>query len=290
MSSIVEFAYAKLNLSLDVVSKRDDGYHEMCMVMQSVSFCDELSMNLRNDGEISVSINLSYVPCDERNIAFKAAKVFFEALGEPDIGVDITIKKRIPVCAGLGGGSSDGAAVLRGLNRTTGKHFSQEQLEKLAEKLGSDVPFCIAGGTSLATGRGEIMESLAPFPDCVIVICKPRFSVSTPELFTRYDNYPSKLHPDTAGLRSSIEAGDLNGASRRLFNVFEDVLPFGRDHVTAIKNTLLEHGALGAAMTGTGSAVFGIFAHEALAVSAKGTLSKEYREVFLTMPKKKIII
>ncbi len=290
MASIIENAYGKLNLSLDVLSKREDGYHEMCMVMQTVSFCDTLSLTLRNDGVIRVSTSLPYVPCDERNIAYKAAKVFFAGLGSELSGVDIDIKKCIPVGAGMGGGSSDGAAVLRGLNRLTGGRFSQKQLEKMGEALGSDVPFCVAGGTALATGRGEILTRIAPLPPCFIVICKPGFSNSTPALFSRLDSFQGKLHPDTPGLRACIEDGDLKGAAQRMFNVFEEVLPSGHDQVLSIKSALLEHGALGAVMTGTGSAVFGLFDNEEAAKAAKEELERSYRDVFLTVPQEKIII
>jgi len=284
MRTITEKAYAKLNLSLDVLAKRTDGYHDMRMVMQSVSLCDDIKVTLRGDGDIRLSTNLRFLPDDDRNIASKAARAFFAALGRKDIGADIIIFKRVPVCAGMGGGSSDGATVLRALNTLTGKPFSRTELEKMGARLGSDIPFCVAGGTSLAEGRGEVLLDLPPLPCCRFVIVKPKFSVSTPELFARLDLTSVKYHPDTQGIMSSIYSGDLKGVSRRLYNVFEDVLPAKPNDIPKIKTTLLDCGALGAVMTGTGSAVFGIFDDELKASRAYETLSSRYAEVFLAEP------
>jgi len=284
MRTVTEKAYAKLNISLDVVAKRTDGYHDMRMVMQSVSLCDDVKIALRGDGEIKLSTNLRFLPGDDRNIASKAAAAFSSKLGRKDIGADIEIFKRVPVCAGMGGGSSDGAAVLRALNALTGKPFSREELENMGACLGSDIPFCVAGGTSLAEGRGEMLFDLPPLPFCRFVIVKPKFSVSTPELFARLDLASVKYHPDTQGIVSSINNGDLRGVSRRLYNVFEDVLPAKPNDIPKIKAMLLDCGALGAVMTGTGSAVFGIFDDELKAGRAYETLSSRYAEVFLAEP------
>ena len=277
-------AYAKLNISLDVLSKRPDGYHDMRMIMQSVSLCDELSVRLRYDGTVNVVTNLHFLPCDDRNIAAKAAKAFFVRIGKTELGADIDIHKRIPVCAGMGGGSTDGAAVLRALNTLTGKLLSKSELEALGASLGSDIPFCVSGGTALAEGRGEILTGLSPFPDCCFVIAKPKFSVSTPELFTKLDLVTVKLHPDTQGIISSIESGNLKGACQRMYNVFEPVLPSKPNDVQIIKHSLLDCGALGAVMTGTGSAVFGIFDDKAKAEYAKYLLSQRFKDVFLAEP------
>lgn len=287
MTELTEYAWAKLNLSLDVVFRRADGYHELCMIMQSVSLCDDVRVALRSDGQITVKTNLRYLPNDERNIAFKAARILFDALGSAQ-GADIELTKRIPVCAGMGGGSSDGAAVLRALNTLTGRPFSESGLEKLAESVGSDVPFCVAGGTALAKGRGEKLEALSPLTDCFVVICKPRFSVSTPELFSRLDKHSMRLHPDTAGLLDALARGELQSVAMRMYNVFEDVLPSKPGNVAEIKRTLLNCGALGAVMTGTGSAVFGLFDDERAAKSAKAQLSAQYADVFLAKPVKKL--
>lgn len=289
MREITEYAYAKLNLSLDVVSRLPDGYHELCMVMQSVTLCDNLHLRLRDDNVIRVSTDLCYLPCDERNIAAKAARAFF-AKTRLAAGCDIDIQKNIPVCAGMGGGSSDGAAVLRALNTLAGKPLSQAELETLGGTLGSDIPFCIAGGTVLATGKGETLTDLSVLPHCHIVICKPRFSVSTPELFSKIDSRVIRYHPDTAGLLKSIQSGKLSEISRRMYNVFEEVLPTKPNDISIIKRALLDCGALGAVMTGTGSAVFGIFSDEDSAVCAKRRLSQIYDEVFLAQPQQKIEI
>lgn len=284
----LEKAFAKLNLSLDVTGRRSDGYHDTRMVMQTVSLCDDVSVSLRNDGYVRAGTNLRYLPCDDRNIAVKAARAFFAAAELKNTGADIGIRKRIPVCAGMGGGSADGAAVLRALNRLTGKPFSQAELETLGASLGSDIPFCVAGGTVLAEGRGEVLAPLPDFPACFFVIVKPRFSVSTPELFAKLDQFPPKRHPDTDGILSAIRSGKLSAVCRRMYNVFEDILPPKPDDVSLIKGALLDYGALGAVMTGTGSAVFGVFDSREKAEGAHAALSKTYGEVFLSRPQKSL--
>ena len=279
-----EKAYAKLSLSLDVGGKRADGYHEMNMVMQTVSLCDELQISTTDDGTLRARSNLRFIPSDERNLAVKAARVFLEAAGEGGQGLLITLRKNIPVGAGMAGGSSDAAAVLRALNRMYGDRFSCAELEKLSEQVGSDVAFCVAGGTALARGRGEILEPLPPLPDCRIVICKPEFSISTPELFRKLDSAPLRHHPDTAGILEALRQGDLRALCRRMYNVFEDVGDRRMRTVAQIKSRMLDHGALGAIMTGTGSAVFGIFTDEAAAETAAGELRQEYRFACVASP------
>ena len=255
------------------------------MVMQTVSLCDDVKISLRDDGEIGIRTNLRYLPCDDRNIAVKAAKAFFAKNGSSSVGADIDITKRIPVCAGMGGGSSDGAAVLRALNSLMGRAFSRVELEELGASLGSDIPFCVSGGTALAQGRGELLTDLPPFPDCRFVIVKPKFSVSTPELFSKLDSVSVKYHPDTAGIVSSIQNRDLRGVCSRMYNVFEDVMPSKSEEIRKIKTLLLDCGALGAVMTGTGSAIFGIFEDDAPAKRALSLLSSHYNEVFFAKPK-----
>ena len=165
MQEITEYAYAKLNLSLDVVSRLQSGYHELCMIMQSVSLCDDVKLSMRAYDKISIKTDLYFLPNNERNIAFKAAQTFFDKTGLRH-GVDIDIKKRIPVCAGMGGGSADGAAVLRALNKMNGLPLSANELEELGASVGSDIPFCICGGTALAKGRGEKLTELPAIPQC----------------------------------------------------------------------------------------------------------------------------
>ncbi len=284
MTEILEKAYAKLNISLDVTGKREDGYHEMVMVMQTVSLCDELEIRLCEGGQVRASSNLHFIPGDERNLAVRAALRYLEALGESGQGVQIRIRKRIPVGAGMAGGSADAAAVLRGMNRLYGEPLDRAGLEKLASAVGSDVAFCVSGGTALARGRGELLEDLPDFPDCSFVIGKPEFSISTPELFRKLDSVPVRHHPDTAGLVQAIREGKLEEICRRLYNVFEDVDDRRLRTVSEIKGKLLDHRALGTIMTGTGSAVFGIFADDAAAEAACQALREEYKFVCTAKP------
>ena len=197
------------------------------------------------------------------------------ASGNDGQGMLITLEKKVPVGAGMGGGSSDAAAILRALNRHYAA-FSPEELEALSAEVGSDVPFCVRGGTALATGRGEKLESLPDMPACDFIICKPDFSVSTPELFRKLDQCSTRCHPDTAGIIEALGAGDLGSICRRMYNVFEDVDDRRMRTVREIKGRLLDHGALGAVMTGTGSAVFGVFRPGTAPDAAVRELRKEY--------------
>lgn len=280
---INEKGYAKLNYSLDVHAKRPDGYHDLTMVMGSVSLWDDVEVSLRSDGQIEAVCSLSWLPRDERNLAVRAARVFFDAVGGTP-GADIRIKKRVPVGAGMAGGSTDAAAVLRALNVLTGANFPAERLRDLALAVGSDVPYCVTGGMMLAEGRGERLLPLPELPGGWIVICKPPFSVSTAELFGRIDKRRIAAHPDTQGLCAALHAGDLRGAARRMYNVFEEVLPHSSAEIGSIRGALLDGGALGAMMTGTGSAVFGVFEEHAAAENAHERLSQTYRECFLVRP------
>ncbi len=277
-----ENAYAKINLSIDIVSRMDSGYHNMRMVMQSVALHDEIIISCQPGDGIHVITDLKYLPNDDRNIASRAATVFFEYTGITGYQTDIDIKKNIPVCAGLGGGSTDGAAVLRALNTVFETKLARRTLEQLAEKVGSDVPFCIAGGTSLAEGRGERLTDLTPMPECHIVICKPSFAISTPELFSKINCEKIHLRPDTDGIIDALKNNNIAGISRRMYNVFEDVLPKGTSAIGEIKEKLNDCSALGAVMTGTGSAVFGLFSDENSALNAYNSLKSAYHECFIT--------
>ncbi|MDO4983776.1 MAG: 4-(cytidine 5'-diphospho)-2-C-methyl-D-erythritol kinase [Eubacteriales bacterium] len=271
-----EKACAKLNISLDVTERRDDGYHNMVMVMQSVSLADDVHIVLNDTGKVFAKTNFRFIPTDERNLAVKAALRFFKAVGDTEHGASITVVKHIPVGSGMGGGSSDAAAVLRAMNRMFDAPFTTEELADMGADVGSDVPFCVMGGTALAKGRGEILTPLRPLPECTFVICKPRFSVSTPELFKQLDRVPNKHHPDTAGILYALEAGDLYSVCRRMFNVFETVEDRRMRPVGEIKSILLDKGAIGAIMTGTGSAVFGVFDDREKAESTVEGLKKEF--------------
>ena len=270
-----EKAWAKLNISLDVAERRPDGYHDMAMIMQTVSLHDTVSIRLTDTGRVQARSNLPFVPGDERNLAVRAALTYLRAAGKEGQGLAITLEKKIPVGAGMAGGSSDAAAVLRALNRHYGA-LSPEELETLSAEVGSDVPFCVRGGTALATGRGEKLESLPDMPACGFLICKPDFSISTPELFRRLDQGSARCHPDTAGLVRAIESGSLDQLCRRMYNVFEDIDDRRMRTVKEIKSSLLDFGALGAVMTGTGSAVFGVFRPGAVPAGAADALRREY--------------
>ncbi|HPE15981.1 MAG TPA: 4-(cytidine 5'-diphospho)-2-C-methyl-D-erythritol kinase [Oscillospiraceae bacterium] len=275
------FARGKLNLTLDVLGKRADGYHDLRMIMQTVALADRLTVAEEGTG-IHVSSNLSYLPCDGRNLAARAAEAYFAAAGREAPGLAISIEKVLPVCAGVAGGSSDAAAVLRGLQEKYNL-LSKDALQAAATEIGSDVPYCLAGGTMLAEGRGEVLTSLPPMPETVVVICKPRFFVRTPMLFAAIDAAKLRCHPDTAGALEALEAGDVARLARRMYNVFEDVMPAPRAAViAAIKKTLIDGGALGAAMSGTGPTVFGLFADAAPANKTAARLRREYRDVFVS--------
>lgn len=275
-----ERAWAKINLTLDVTGKRADGYHDMAMVMETVELCDILRFSHEGQG-LQVRSNLNFLPEDAGNLAAIAARQFEKATGRSVEPLTIEIEKHIPVCAGTAGGSSDAAAVLRYLNRAMETHLSREELEEMGASIGSDVPYCVAGGTALAQGRGERLTNLPRLPRCGFVLCKPAFSISTPALFAQLDRCKLSRHPDTQGVRQALAVGDLAGVARRLYNVFEDVLlPRQRRAVEEIKHALIDGGALGAAMTGTGPTVFGLFADDDRASATAERLRESYPDTF----------
>ena len=262
-------ARAKINLTLDILRRREDGYHDMQMVMQSVTLADRLTVTPARGAEGQAASDLRFLPTGNKNLAQVAAAAFREAVG---LGgeVDVDIQKRVPVCAGLAGGSADAAAVLRAMNRLSGAGLSPDRLAEIGARAGSDVPFCVLGGTALAEGRGE---RLTPF------------SVSTPQLFGRVNVRKIVRRPDTAGVVAALEAGDLAGVARRMYNVFEDVMePRRYAEISSIKAELIDCGALGASMSGSGPSVFGLFDSEAAAREALARLRDSYRDVFLCGP------
>lgn len=277
-------ACAKLNLALDILGKRPDGYHDLRMVMQSIDLSDEVTVTPQAAPAVSVATDLPYLPKGDGNIAAKAAVRFFAETGLPETGFAIGIKKNIPVCAGMAGGSSDGAAVLRILRQLYAPDMPLERLEEIGALVGSDVPYCVRGGTVLAEGRGERLTDLSPLPQCWLVVCKPACSISTPDLFAQVRVKKLRCHPDISGMTAALEQGDLEGVARRIYNVFEDVLPRKYHQVFEIKSALLEAGAMAASMTGSGPAVFGIFRDEETAVQAVGALSGSCPSVFLCHP------
>lgn len=278
-------AYAKLNLTLDVMGKRADGYHDLRMVMQSVDLADAIALEFGGEG-VRAASNLGFLPTGDKNLAAAAALRFAEATGKELGGLLIRMEKAIPVCAGLGGGSSDAAAVLRALNEHTGAGLTPMELAQVGARVGSDVPYCVLGGTALAEGKGEVLTALSPLPQCIAVLCKPKFSVSTPALFSRLDGVKLRHRPDTEGMLAALDAGDLGGVARRLFNVFEEVLSVRiRDEIVSIKGILVEQGALGACMSGTGPTVYGLFSDPVAAQGAYTALRAQYHDVFLTKTK-----
>lgn len=273
-------AYAKLNLNLDITGKSPEGeYHTVEMVLQSIDIHDTVTVHL--DDEISIKCH-GDVPEDENNIAFKAAKEFFDYT-EIHGGAEIKIKKRIPVAAGLGGGSSDAAAVLIALNMLYNNLLDDEELIKLAEKLGSDVPFFIDGGTQLAEGRGTILTPLPDIPECAFVVIKDGFKHSTGEMYARFDSMSDVTHPDTNALVDAICEGDLEEISRNTENVFELLYD---DNIKTIKNELKEQGALSVALSGSGPSVFGLFADIDFAKKAMNALEHKYKDIFVCEPTK----
>ena len=275
-------AYAKLNLALDVLGRRADGYHEMRMVMQSVTLSDRIRLETGTGRPLRMTTDLGFLPSNEKNLAAVAALRLCEAAGVSSEGLAIDLWKTIPVCAGLAGGSADAAAVLRGLNRLMRLGLSSAELAEIGARVGSDVPYCVRGGTALAEGRGERLTPLPPLPRCHVVLCKPAFSVSTPDLFERLDGVRLRRRPDTLGLLGALEAGDLAGVARRMYNVFEDALPPRRaGEIGEIRNSLIQYGALGASMSGTGPTVFGLFRDASAARHACSALRETYRETFL---------
>ena len=282
MMGITELAPAKLNLTLDVGARRPDGYHDITSIMQSAALYDVVALDFSEAGGIAIECPGTDLPTGPDNLAWKAADVFFRETNIPRAGISIRLEKKIPSQAGLGGGSSDAAAVLRGMRRLFHADVSDKSLEAMAARVGSDVPYCIRGVTALAQGRGEVLTPLSPLPHCWVVACKTDFPVSTPELFARIDSCRIRRRPDADGLMAALDQGDLMEVARRMYNVFEDVLPerqFAR--VADIKNTLIQQGALGANMSGTGPTAFGLFASQTQAQAAYDALKQRYQEVFL---------
>ena len=276
-------AYAKLNLTLDILGKRDDGYHELRMVMQTVSLCDDVTVTLTDGTGVVCRVAGAELPCDERNLAVKAANAFCEALGYHG-GIDIALTKRIPSEAGMAGGSADAAAVLRALRDLIAPTLTDERLEEIGARVGSDVPFCVRGGTQLAEGRGERLTALRNAPRLYAAVCKPDFPISTPALFQRSDRVSLTDRPDTAAMLAALEAGDAAALCAKVKNVFEQVLPDEqRARIEDIKRALLVHGAECAAMTGSGSAVFGLFREEDICRAACSVLRSAELQTFCTI-------
>lgn len=259
MTTLTEQAYAKLNLTLDILGKREDGYHEVETVMQQITLYDDVEIDVETGEDWSLTCDWEEVPQDSANLAWIAAGVFYKAIGKDPQGISIRITKRIPMGAGLAGGSADAAAVLRALNRHEGEPYTIWELARLSAKIGSDVPFCVLGGTCFGTGRGEKLQQLIPMPQCFYCIAKPDFSVSTPALYRAFDDAETVWHPDTKGMLKSLDQHDLMHVAGHVGNAMEALVAAERPEIAEIKQTMQDCGALGVSMTGSGSAVFGIF-------------------------------
>ena len=221
MTTLYEGAFAKLNLTLDVLGKRSDGYHDIQSVMQTISLRDDIQIDLGTGKPWAIVCDKEGVPTDETNLCWKAARLYFDTVKKDPDGLTITITKRIPMQAGLGGGSADAAAVLRALNRHYGEPLSLPALAELGSAVGSDVPFCVLCGTAVVEGRGERIRKLPDMPECIFVVCKPNFSVSTPELYAAIDDKAIPTRPDNAAMESAILTGDLDKIAHTVCNVFE---------------------------------------------------------------------
>lgn len=285
MTPVFEHAYAKLNLTLDVLGKRADGYHDLDMIMQTVTLSDTLSIR-RGEGEgIQVMSNLGYLPCDERNIAYTAASAFYKHTGCACDGLSIVMEKRIPVAAGMAGGSADGAAVLRAMNRIYETNLSFEELAKIGKEVGADVPYCVYGGTMRARGIGEQLDKLPEMPHCYILLCKPQFGMSTARVFGALDCGDILQRPDTEGVIQALAQKDLHKIATSLSNVLETVVAREHGEIRKLRRIMMECGALGACMSGSGSTVFGIFDSKVRAEIGYARLKKRHKDTYLVEPK-----
>ncbi|WML36573.1 4-(cytidine 5'-diphospho)-2-C-methyl-D-erythritol kinase [Clostridium sp. OS1-26] len=273
-------AYAKINISLDVVGKREDGYHLLKMIMQTIDLYDHINIKKYDNG-IKITCNKVYVPTDERNLAYKAADLFINTY-DIDGGVEIYLKKNIPVAAGLAGGSTDAAAVLKAMRNLYKPEISDDELMKLGLKIGADVPYCIVGGTALCEGIGEKITKLAAFKNHILIVVKPSFGVSTKEVYKNLDISKINKHPDTELLIKSMEEENLFRVSKNMKNVLENVTLRKHTIIKNIKKELLDMGAMGALMSGSGPTVFAFFDDILKAQICYDKIKKKYKEVFIT--------
>ena len=260
-------ALAKLNLGLDVLGRRENGYHDVRMVMQTIYLYDNVTLNKTQEAGIQLKTNLSFLPVDDNNIAYKAARMLIEEFDIKE-GVEIILDKHIPVAAGMAGGSSNAAAVLVGMNRLFELGLTQQELMERGVKLGADVPYCIMRGTVLAEGIGEVLTPLTPMPKCYVLVAKPGISVSTKTVYEKLDAKEIENHPDIDGLIAGLDEGDLKKIASSMGNVLEHVTITDYPIIEDIKNVMNEGGALGAMMSGSGPTVFGIFDDKKLAKNA----------------------
>lgn len=279
---VVVYAPAKINLFLDITGLRPDGYHLLDTVMQAISLHDIILIGRRREPGIRVTCSRPGIPEDSRNLVHRAAAVFAEAAGIHPFGIHIHIDKSIPAQAGLGGGSSDAAATLIGLNQLTGAAFAPPRLHEMALPLGADIPFLLYCDCARAEGIGESLAPLPALPDCLLVVAKPSVGVSTQEAYQAYDKAPPRACRNSAPMLDALYSSDLAGVCTQLYNVFEQVLP--SDHTAAIQAVMRSCGALGAVLSGSGSAVVGLFENTAQAGACAQALGSAAEEVFVASP------
>ena len=289
MQSIILKGRAKINLTLDVVGKRENGYHDLRMVMQTINLCDTIFIKKTKTPGIRLTANYAWLPTNEKNIAYRAAQLFFEE-AQIHSGIAIEITKRIPVAAGLAGGSTDAAATLIGLNKLFNTRFSKRKLMEMGLKLGADVPFCILRGTVLAEGIGEELTPLSPMPYTHVVLVKPPVSVSTATVYKNLDLDKITKHPHTEAMIEAIAKKDIRQVASHMVNVLETVTIPMHPIIQDIKDGLMKQGAIGAMMSGSGSAVFGLFENKEKAIRATQYFKMmcNLREVYMTSTYSKI--
>jgi 4-diphosphocytidyl-2-C-methyl-D-erythritol kinase len=284
MTTLYEGAFAKINLTLDVLGIRDDGYHDLKSVMQTISIRDDVEIDVDTDAEWKLACSMDGIPQDNTNLAWKAAEVFYKMTGLSTTGLSIRILKRIPVQAGLGGGSADAAAVLRALNKHYGNPLSILALAEIGAQVGSDVPFCVLCGTAMVEGRGERLRRLPDMPDCFFVVCKPDFSASTPELYKKLDESVIAHRPNSQAMESALLAGDLQKVADNVWNVFDPVVTNDHLEMNYIKSIYNTYGAIAYQMTGSGSAVFAIVTEFEHAAVICNMLKDNYPNVYIAKP------
>ena len=287
MDSIRLKARAKINLGLDVLGKRDNGYHDVRMVMQTVGIYDRLIINKIPEDDIRIDINLKFLPVNENNLIYKAYKLMKDEYGFSG-GIEVDLNKFIPIAAGMAGGSSNAAAVLVGLNKLWKLNLSEVRLQEIGLKLGADVPFCISGNAALAQGIGEELTYIKGLSkDTVILVCKPNLFVSTKEVYEGLDLQNIKNRPDNKFLIECLKKGNINLLATNMVNVLETVTSKMHEEIKDIEKVMLENNALGSMMSGSGPTVFGLFDKEEGALSAKGELLKKYNQVYVVRSSEK---
>lgn len=275
-------AYAKINLMLDIIRRRTDGYHDLFMIMQSVGVADRVTVEREPGRKLRLTASIDDIPLDDKNIAWKAAALFFKTTGLRRPGLHIHLEKHIPHAAGLAGGSADGAAVLVALNRLMGTDLSTDQLCDMGVQIGADVPFCIVGGTCLAQGIGEVLSPLKPMPPCHIVLAKPDFGVNTGKAYDLFDTNGKTHNADQLGMLTAVQNRDLPAICGKLENVFEQFVEVpGR---IEMKEVLRAAGAAGVCMSGSGPTLFGIFTDKAQALAAAQDLAPFAKDIAVTKP------